>query len=116
MTFEELLECSASELEAMSDQHLLEFLGPCLKNCPPIDIQTVNEEKAKLALDKLAKKEELKQQRLIEKAKNEIGKATVKVIVTKDTVEKKKKDLASINAMLDMMKTQMNLQQPKNKL
>ncbi len=47
MTFSQLLGCSASQLEEMSDQQLLEYLGPCLKDCPPIESKVVEENKLK---------------------------------------------------------------------
>lgn len=100
MTFEELLELGAEDLEKLTDEQLLEYLGPCLKNCPPIDIQIVNESEAKVKLEKLAKKNELKEQkkqeRLINKTTQTIKQATKPKVTSND--------LAQINAMIEMMK------------
>lgn len=69
MTFLELLEKSADELERMSDEELLTYLGPCLKDCPPIDIRIVNEEEAKIKLQKLETKLKEKELKKAEKTK-----------------------------------------------
>ena len=60
MTFEELLGFSSQELQSLSDEKLLEILGPLLKDCPPIDLVLIQEKEKKKEAEKLVKKLEQK--------------------------------------------------------
>lgn len=117
MTFAELLELDSISLEKLTDDELLNILGPCLVNCPPVDIKLVQDEENKIKLikleQKLKDKEAKKQQKLLDKAQNEIlnpkppkvsqrstsAKSTSPVL----TLEQKQAQLDQINKMIAQM-------------
>lgn len=109
MTFLELLELDAEKLEALSDEQLLEYLKPCLIDCPPIDLAIVQEAEAKVKLEKLQKKTAEKEQRKLEKslakASNEVEKK-VKPKVTQSQLDQ-------LNAMMELTKKMMESNKPK---
>ena len=116
MTFSELLGLTATELEQLTDDQLLEYLKPCLVDCPPIDLKIIQEDEAKIKLEKLQKKNEAKEQRKLEKqlakAKGNIEKTGEKSTTISSIKQKPKvtpEQLAQVNAMMEMMKKQMEL-------
>jgi hypothetical protein len=88
MTFEELLELNADELERLTDEQLQEYLAPCLKDCPPIDLKVIQDEQDKIKLEKQLKKDADKATKKAEKDKLKLEK------LTKDLVEKQKENNA----------------------
>lgn len=67
MTFEQLLEKSSKELELMTDKELLIYLGPCLKDCPPIELQVIKSKEEQEKLIKDTKKLTLKNEKQLAK-------------------------------------------------
>lgn len=67
MTFEQLLEKSSKELELMTDQELLVYLGPCLKDCPPIELSLIKAKEDQEKLIKDTKKLQLKNEKQLAK-------------------------------------------------
>jgi hypothetical protein len=99
MTFEELLELNADDLEKLTDEQLQEYLAPCLKDCPPIDLKVIQDEQDKIKLEKQLKKD----------ADKELSKSTsdIKQTGTSDsnsTTGVVKSKAEKIRPMMDMLK------------
>lgn len=101
-TFLELLEYDASQLEKLTDEELLKYLGPCLEACPPIDIKIVEEEENKIKNEKLAKKLVEKEAKKAEKEKEKEAKRAEKLAAKADVVKAVK--VKKTTAMVDMAK------------
>jgi hypothetical protein len=116
MTFEELLELNADELERLTDEQLQEYLAPCLKDCPPIDLKVIQDEQDKIKLEKQLKKDADKAAKKAEKDKlklvsltKELSKSTsdIKQTGTSDsnqTTGVVKSKAEKIRPMMDMLK------------
>lgn len=110
MTFEKLLELSATELEAISDSELEKILIPVLNNFPPVELKKVQEyeEREKARKDEIKNKKKFEKQ--IEKEAKKLEEPTV-TITTKPTKNKKLsvEELKQMSQMIEQMKKNMQL-------